>query len=95
MQSPRISTPTRRLRSGILCLAILVHFAGCTLCSAPYDYDYGGFVTKTPRNDMKHGRVGSIFSDPSLSETVVAKSIEPQDAHVDGIEIDDPAPLDD
>jgi hypothetical protein len=31
---------------------------------SPYDYDYGTYGTKTPRTDMRHGRVGSVLSDP-------------------------------
>jgi hypothetical protein len=37
---------------------------GCSVCPSPYDYDYGTYGTKTPRTDMRHGRVGSILSDP-------------------------------
>lgn len=36
---------------------------GCSVCPSPYDYDYGTYGTKTPRTDMRHGRVGSILSD--------------------------------
>lgn len=41
-------------------------FAGCSLCCSPYDYQYGTYGTRTPRVDMTNGRVGSVFSDPSL-----------------------------
>lgn len=37
---------------------------GCSVCPSPYDYDYGTYGTKTPRTDMRHGRVGSVLSDP-------------------------------
>ncbi|MCY3007587.1 MAG: hypothetical protein NTV29_16625 [Planctomycetota bacterium] len=37
---------------------------GCSICPSPYDDDYGTYGTKTPRTDMRHGRVGSVFSDP-------------------------------
>lgn len=46
-------------------LALLLSiFGGCSICPSPYDYDYGAYGTKTPRSDMRHGRVGSLFSDP-------------------------------
>lgn len=35
---------------------------GCSICPSPYDYDYGTYGTKTPRTNMRHGRVGSILS---------------------------------
>jgi hypothetical protein len=74
---------------------LLLAFTGCTLCPSPYDYDYGGFVSKTPRTDMRQGRVGSIFSDPGLAETIVVESVEPENIDVDGVEIPDPVHLDD
>jgi hypothetical protein len=40
---------------------------GCSLCCSPYNDDYVTFGSRTPRLDMKHGRVGSIFSDPQVS----------------------------
>ena len=101
MQSSRTPLSSRRLlsshrlRGGILGLGWLIYLSGCTLCPSPYDYDYGGFVSKTPRTDMRHGRVGSIFSDPHVSETVTPESIELQGEIVDGIEIPDPVLLDD
>ena len=36
----------------------------CSVCPSHYDYVYGTYGTKTPRTDMRHGRVGSILSDP-------------------------------
>jgi hypothetical protein len=97
MQPPRKRLPSHRLRSGILCCGLsgLIALSGCTLCCSPYDYDYGGFVSKTPRTDMKNGRVGSIFSDPGLTETIVVESVEPANVDVDGVEIPDPVHLDD
>ncbi len=44
---------------------------------------------------MKSGRVGSIFSDPGLAESVVTETAEPETIDVDGVEIPDPAHLDD
>lgn len=89
--------PSHRLRRGNLCYGLLplLAISGCTLCASPYDYDYGGFVSKTPRTDMRHGRVGSIFSDPGHSESVVAETGEPETIEVDGVEISDPVHRDD
>ncbi len=52
----------------------IVSFAGCSLCPAPYDYDYTGFGSRTPRTDMRNGRVGSIFSDPAIVGSRVVTS---------------------
>ena len=50
---------------------------GCSLCCSPYNDDYVTFGSRTPRLDMKNGRVGSILSDPQLSSHVYAS--EPTD----------------
>ena len=42
---------------------------GCSLCCSPYTDDYVTFGSRTPRLDMKHGRVGSILSDQQLLST--------------------------
>ena len=48
-------------------LGLLSLSLGCSICPSPYDYDYGTYGTKTPRSDMRNGRVGSVFSDPALT----------------------------
>jgi hypothetical protein len=50
-------------------LAISLTTTGCSICCNPYVDDYVTFGSRTPRTDMKHGRVGSIFSDPQLVGT--------------------------
>jgi hypothetical protein len=97
MQPQKKRMPSHRLRNATLCCGLLglLALSGCTLCCSPYDDDYGGFVSKTPRTDMKSGRVGSIFSDPGLAESVVTETAEPETIDVDGVEIPDPAHLDD
>jgi len=52
---------------GLLLLATLSS-VGCSLCCSPYNDDYITFGSRTPRLDMKNGRVGSILSDPQPSE---------------------------
>ena len=49
-----------------LLIAALVCFlsTGCSICCGPYDYDYPDFGGKHQRQDRRHGRVGSILSDP-------------------------------
>ncbi len=50
-------------------LSILTLFCsslGCSICANPFDHDYIAFGSRTPRQDMQHGRVGSPFSDPAL-----------------------------
>ena len=56
---------------GLLLLATL-SATGCSLCCSPYNDDYLTFGSRTPRLDMKHGRVGSILSDPQLSSHAYA-----------------------
>jgi hypothetical protein len=87
--------PSHLLPGAILGYGLLTFLSGCNLCSSPYDHDYGGFVTKTPRADMRYGRVGSIFSDPALTETTVSESIELIETDSEGIEIPVPGPLND
>ena len=79
-------------------LGLLVSLSGCTICSSPFDYDYGGYVSKTPRTDMRHGRVGSLFSDPSGMSVPSSSSqatLSDDATPTDGIEIPDPEALDD
>jgi hypothetical protein len=59
---------------GLLVLATL-SASGCSLCCSPYNDDYLTYGSRTPRLDMKNGRVGSILSDPQLSgQTYAAES---------------------
>lgn len=53
-----------RARSATLLGWLTASCLGCSVCPSPYDYDYGTYGTKTPRTDMRHGRVGSVLSDP-------------------------------
>ena len=61
-------------------LGLLSLSLGCSICPSPYDYDYGTYGTKTPRSDMRNGRVGSVFSDPALtgqsSEVVAGEHVQ-------------------
>ena len=53
-----------RAKSSLLLGCLTASCLGCSVCPSPYDYDYGTYGTKTPRTDMRHGRVGSVLSDP-------------------------------
>ena len=55
---------------------------GCSLCCYPYNDDFVTFGSRTPRLDMKHGRVGSNLSDPQLSSHSYASET------ADGVEYD-------
>lgn len=77
---------TKRTTNTGMAIAALLGLAstGCSICPSPYDMDYSAFGTATPRADMRCGRVGSIFSDPNASGSMVAPSetiVEP-DAEV-------------
>ena len=66
-----------RAKCWILIGGLSASCLGCSVCPSPYDYDYGTYGTKTPRTDMRHGRVGSILSDPVYrgGETLVEPSV--------------------
>ena len=51
--------------------------SGCSLCCSSYLDDYAAYGSRTPRMDMKHGRVGSIFSDPQLTGSSIPDSGSP------------------
>jgi len=53
-----------RAKRTMLLVGLTASCLGCSVCPSPYDYDYGTYGTKTPRTDMRHGRVGSVLSDP-------------------------------
>ncbi len=59
-----------------LFLIIASSSVGCTLCSNPYDCDYVTYGSRTPRHDMKHGRVGSVLSDSSMNGRGPVESID-------------------
>ena len=53
----------------------VVFVSGCSLCCNPDTNDYVTYGSRTPRMDMKRGRVGSILSDQSImTETVGTRS---------------------
>lgn len=60
-------------------------YSGCSMCCGPDDFNYGTYGGLHPRADMRQGRVGSVFSDPSGTalnlvphgEKTAADSIEP------------------
>ena len=66
-----------RAKSSILLGWLTASCLGCSVCPSPYDYDYGTYGTKTPRTDMRHGRVGSVLSDPVYrgGETLVEPDV--------------------
>ena len=48
----------------LFALALVVSLgglSGCSMCCAPFDYDYAAYGGVMPRGDMRHGRVGSKF----------------------------------
>ena len=58
--------PKKVLTIATLLLILAFSSSGCSLCCSPYAEDYVAFGSRTPRMDMKHGRVGSTLSDPQL-----------------------------
>jgi hypothetical protein len=55
-----------RITSFVLLTLSLISPLGCALCCSPFDLDFVTYGGKTPRTDMRHGRVGSNLSDPQL-----------------------------
>lgn len=78
----------KRLRTSFLGFVglVLIASSGCSLCCSPYTDDYVTFGSRTPRVDRKHGRVGSIFSDPQSmgNQSVISPSGEPEGIPYDG-----------
>lgn len=55
-------------------LALACVFApGCSICCQPHLEDYVAFGSRTPRTNMKYGRVGSPFSDPEANGSVISQ----------------------
>ena len=82
---PKLELPSHRHVLGwTRCTLLLILCGGCSICPSPYDYDYGTYGTKTPRTDMRHGRVGSLFSDPRYTGDQQAASISYEDYGMDG-----------
>lgn len=46
----------------LACLAAVVPAFGCAMCDRCDDYNYGAYGGMRPRDDMQHGRVGSVFA---------------------------------
>jgi len=57
-----------RLRLPVLGFIMMgvAFLSGCSLCCSPYTDDYLTHGSRTPRLDMKHGRVGSILSEGAV-----------------------------
>ena len=67
---------------------------GCTLCSNPFDCDYVTYGSRTPRHDMKHGRVGSVLSDSSMNDGGPVESIDAIDmGYAEVLEGNDAGPI--
>ncbi|MCU0716929.1 MAG: hypothetical protein MUD03_12455 [Pirellula sp.] len=70
MQSTTRTTRFARFSKCAWGLLVIAFAPGCSICCQPYLDDYVAFGSRVPRTDMKHGRVGSPFSDPN-SQIVV------------------------
>jgi len=87
--------PKKILTIAALLSMLAFSASGCSLCCSPYTEDYVAFGSRTPRMDMKHGRVGSILSDPQLMgnaysdpSSVIVEQIDNQVIEEDSMIID-------
>lgn len=46
----------------LLIITMLAGLAGCAICCSPYDYAYPAYGGKWQRQQMNHGRVGSVLA---------------------------------
>jgi hypothetical protein len=76
-----------------LLLLGVMSLSGCALCANPFDHDYVTYGSRTPRTDMKCGRVGSVFSDPAINATHVIENIDAIDSgYAEVLESDEVGP---
>lgn len=73
----------RRLFGTLLCLGLAASSTGCALCYTPYDDAYSAYGGVAPRQDLMHGRVGSILSDPAYQPgpSVTDESVTERDLY--------------
>jgi len=64
----------------------LISPIGCALCCSPFDPEFVTYGGKTPRVDMRHGRVGSNFSDPQLVGYAADSSAPNRPMEIEAIE---------
>lgn len=61
-------------------LGMLIAFAslsmGCAACCSPYDYAFGYYGGAWQRDDLCHGRVGSVYA-PAGSPVIAKKELSP------------------
>lgn len=67
---------------------VLVSLNGCTLCQSVFDHTYGAYGGRWQREDMCHGRVGSII-DPA-PHSVITDDAEMEPAIAPPIAPDEP-----
>ena len=78
----------------LMLLAGLSNGLGCSICANPFDHDYVTYGSRTPRLDMKHGRVGSVFSDPAMNGGAPSEMVEVLDeGYSDILEGSDSGPI--
>ena len=78
--------PKKILTIAALLLMLAFSASGCSICCSPYTEDYVAFGSRTPRMDMKHGRVGSILSDPQLMGNAYSDPSSGMDEHIEQID---------
>lgn len=77
----------------LLAAALVLGLSGCSMCCAPFDYDYPYSGGAWVRDNPTSGRVGSVF-DPAGYKAIDDQAVSPnQPVMPEGIE--DPPPADD
>lgn len=56
----------KRLVAALLSCCLAISATGCAMCYTPYDDAYSAYGGVRERQDLFHGRVGSVLSDPAM-----------------------------
>ena len=65
--------------AGLLAASLLAGLSGCTMCCAPFDYDFGYQGGAWVRDNPSSGRVGSVF-EPAGYKAIADRPSEPTPA---------------
>ena len=85
----RLFDRSLNVAAGLFVASLLAGLSGCTMCCAPFDYDYGYQGGAWVRDNPSCGRVGSVF-EPAGYKAIADRPSEPTPAEAPAIENLDP-----